>query len=500
MQSTTNPIALIITIALAIQISYAQNNRPFVQDGAFYLKGGAITIGNNILSTHKTNSCDKVSLLNDNVNMTYIDIDDDPTTFSSSAVSFALEDKATIVSATLYWAATYSGETGSRKVNSKEYVYKVNKDRDKDINQIKFKTNDGAYNDILGTIIYDGQVATNSVLKNNNPYICKADVTHILAQTNIIERVTVANIAATEGFIEGGSAGGWLLYIIYEQPDASPQFITSFSGFEIVKEDKVTVSITDFKVPENSSSSTITIGALDGDYALKGDQVTLLNPVSKDVFNLKSKKRPKLNFFNSTMNLGEGTTSQRIPNSTNTLGFDIAQIAIETENILPKDADKINIVYTTKADGFYVFFTAFQTQIDEVQIAQKKAITVAQNTKIDSNDAIEPTKAMTTQAQAITATKTPTQPVVTSKKTQPLLNKISGFYVITNAFSNIENAYKWKLFLLDLGYQPFSFIHPVNKLEYVYIATGKNEEELLGVLQEALSIPQLSKTWIKEMD
>jgi len=502
MNSCANNLILILIIIRGVQLSYAQDNVPFSQDHAYYLKGGAITIGNNILSERKYGLSDKTNPINDVVNMTYIDIDEDPTTFSSSAANIQLLSNSQIVSATLYWSGTYAGTTGSRKINRKEYVYNLNEDRTHDFTQVKLKINGSVYQNTQGTKIYDGSTATNSILQNNKPYVCKVDVTALLNQADALDRITVANIAATEGFIEGGSAAGWLLYIIYEHVDAPPQFITSFSGFQIVKDEKVTVSITDFHIPDNeSSSSIITIGALDGDYSLKGDQVTIINPYTEETYDLRSQRRPKRNFFNSTIHYGDGPNFEPIPNDVNTLGV-IAQIAVESKSILPKNSNKLDIVYATKANGFYVFFTAFQTQIDEAFL-DKQGLPDLLGAKQTALETVIQTAAIVAVKPAGVAPKQ-AEPGKTkpgkSAKSSKTLNKVTGFYVVTNAFNNPENAYNWKLLLLDLGYQPLSFIHPVNKIEHPYIASGKNEEELFDALQEALTYPELGGAWIKEMN
>ena len=70
--------------------------------------------------------------------------------------------------------------------------------------------------------------------------------------------ITVANVRATTGYIEGGAAAGWLLYVIYEDDTETAKYFTSYSGFEEVSKEVVDVVFEGLQPKnENASSSKI---------------------------------------------------------------------------------------------------------------------------------------------------------------------------------------------------------------------------------------------------
>lgn len=76
----------------------------------------------------------------------------------------------------------------------------------------------------------------------------------------------------------------------------------------------------------------------------------------------------------------------------------------------------------------------------------------------------------------------------------------SGYYVVTNAFAQPDNAVKWKQLLLEMGYEPQSFLNPENGLEYIYIAFDSSEFILRDVLKKVRDNPLLKETWIKQIE
>src|SRR5690606_32848703 len=123
---------------------------------------------------------------NDNFDMRYIDIDGDPSTFSSSSATLSdvLDDGcSTVVYAALYWSATYRYNTDDSDSG-----------RASNFNEVKLKLpGSSTYTDITGTVIFDGFYDDD--FDSNSPYACYADVTDLikgLADPN--GEYTVANI------------------------------------------------------------------------------------------------------------------------------------------------------------------------------------------------------------------------------------------------------------------------------------------------------------------
>ena len=119
-------IVLLFTIIANYQI-HAQVTKLFQPRFQSYVKGNIVSVANSIVNRrdglNSTNDAyteiGKSAKLNDEFEMNYIDIDNDPTTFSSSSSTLNLQSKqgVKIIYAGLYWSATYKFEKGKQKKN-----------------------------------------------------------------------------------------------------------------------------------------------------------------------------------------------------------------------------------------------------------------------------------------------------------------------------------------------------------------------------------------------
>ena len=349
--------------------TYAQQAVPFTTQKAFYIYGDATAIGNNILSKDKQTPYNDHLLTNDDIDMVYVDIDKDSSTFSSSSANLQLPDnQLKIAYAVLYWSATYSYIKGTRREENSQYYFQGNRQRNRSlINKIKLKLPDDNYQNISGKVLFDG--AKHSAFALNAPYVCYADVTKQLQNAKIINGTyTVANINATEGFVSGGSAAGWMLYVVYETATKTPKYITTFNGFSHIGNDPEIIGLDNFKTPEKGLTTTdLVLATLEGDSVLTDDQCILANPTTKKTWQLRSDERDKDNFFSSQITSSNTLDSTRYPNSSNTLGFDIATVTLPTNKdaVIVNGTETVELIFNTKQDRFYLFFAAFKTEISE---------------------------------------------------------------------------------------------------------------------------------------
>ena len=177
---------------------------PRLPNGNIKVKGDLILLSNNILNRDGGNAITKPedaynktgkSSSNNNIlNMRYIDVDNDNSTFSSSSAIFTFPEINCnkIRYAALYWAATYPSALANQAIGT---------DRQTDFNQVKLKVPGGSYVNITADeILYDGFTTTDAIRKNS-PYACYADITNQLtAIANPEGEYTVANIRAVNGF------------------------------------------------------------------------------------------------------------------------------------------------------------------------------------------------------------------------------------------------------------------------------------------------------------
>jgi len=361
---TISKITLVILLLFLGFTSYAQNFEPFAPRFNEDLKGDIILIGNNILGPNN-NAFNNNNAYNHNVDMQYIDIDGDNSTFSSSSADLDIPNPECyqIRYAGLYWGAVNPGGES--------------------ITDVKLKGPTGAYNDIQGTVIYNAGTA--SVDGGNSfSYACYADVTTIVQNLGTdLGTYTVANVSSAEGessdynpYNGTGESAGWSLFVVYEDPTLPGKSITSFDGFSAISASQnpvLDIPISGFRtVPAPAPvRANFAFATLEGDKVITGDRL-LLNG-----FAMSAADRPVNNFFNSSVTqLSALPVNNRVPNSTNTLGFDTGVMEIDnpTNNVLANDATSATIRLETDGDTFFQYFFAFAVEIIEPDIVLTKTV------------------------------------------------------------------------------------------------------------------------------
>ncbi|TVZ48119.1 hypothetical protein JM82_2750 [Olleya sp. Hel_I_94] len=400
---------LLLRFAIFISMfsfTYAQQTVPFTTQKAFYIYGDAAVIGNNILSKDKQEPYNDYLLTNDDIDMVYVDIDQDKTTFSSSSANLKLPDnQSKIAYAVLYWSATYSYIKGTRREEDAQFYFQGNRQKNRSlINKVKLKLPGENYQNITGNVLFDG--AKSPAFALNAPYVCFADVTKQLQEAKQVNgEYTVANINATQGFVAGGSAAGWMLYVVYEAPTSKPKYITTFNGFSHIGNQPEIISLDEFKTPDKGATSTaIVLATLEGDSALSGDQCIVANPVTNKAWQLQAVNRDKDNFFSSQITSISTANTVRYPNSSNTLGFDLATVSLPNndEAVLVNGTEKVDLIFNTKQDRFYLFFTAFNTEISESFLKEIQSNTPV-NAIVLTSEKLDPNVVLTSDNKVVNA-------------------------------------------------------------------------------------------------
>ncbi len=485
----------------------AQEGQPFTAQKEFYIHGNATVIGNNSLSKDAKAPFDKADKVNDEYKMVYVDIDDDLSTHSSSSARLLIDESVKIKYAALYWAGTYNGAQSVKKYKDKRTFYRIKQERQHDPRLIKFALPGQDYTSIEGNLIFDAVTARNRMIKSYRPYVCMADVTSYLqGLSKKSGSYTVANVSATQGYILGGSSAGWMLYIVYENEQDPLRYITSYHGLEFVNKQPVDILFSNFKTPEiGAVNSSVTLAVLEGDNTLKRDKVGVYDPEKDTFVLLDNKVRASDNFFNSSITIDDQIFDQRQPNSSNTLGFDIAQLAIPNPDntIISNQANKLTLRLASRSDRFFVFFTAFQTNLSQdfnPQIRETKEVIVAPPTpstpvpeEVLSQPALEQVvDSPSTEATEIAKIQNSTAVSI------PTLEK--GYYIVTNVFSSESNAKRWAAKLRRMSYRPEVVQRPDNGLYYVYIDKGLNVPTLYEKLAKARKNPALTTSWMLKIN
>jgi hypothetical protein len=374
---------ILLLLFFVTNLAFSQEEVPFSVRFQDYIQGDVTFIANNIVNRKEANEAynkvNDISKLNDEFEMSYVDIDNDEATFSSSSATIMPKQNTTeLVFAGLYWSATYKNKTGFKTNETSS----TKEESESNINEIKIKTpSQNSYQDISGKVIFDGY--KNEKNKKNAPYACFYDLTEMV-KSNPYGDYTVANIKATQGYLEGGVAGGWVIYFIYRDTTATKKYIALHDGFAFVQK-SIEVNFSRFLTPKTGEiNPKIMLAALEGDLKLDGDNVRIKSAINNQYFPVTSKSRAVSNFFNSQITIENEHFTTRNPASLNTLGFDVLLLSFKnTKNkIITNNATQTQLKIATIGDKFYLFSAGFSVNVDEVFFDTMKTQQYQQKEKI----------------------------------------------------------------------------------------------------------------------
>ena len=562
---TSPKTLLFIVLSTSVLSTFAQQATPFKVRYQGHVNGDMILIANNIVNRSEGSDGTKSPYnentnrgkLNDEFEMNYIDVDDDATTFSSSSADLVVENPSSkkIVYAGLYWSATYL--CNSSKLAKKEKFKPIDANREA-FDKIKIKLpNQEQYTSIAGELIFDGINAPD--FKESAPYVLYADITNLVLNTeNPFGTYTVANIKATIGQISGGVAAGWSIFFVYEDSTMKDKFITSYDGFAGITDKSVDISFTGFQtISEGKVTAKIACSALEGDARLKGDQLLFKASETDKFTQLSNTLHDKTNIFNSVISIENTVVMNRIPNSTNSLGYDAFIMTIDNpeNSVIGNNTHDATVRLKTSGDRFFMFFNAFEVevvqstetfadevkeerQIGSVHIKRPSSITkqaqaqpsenqvkVAENaTNTVKTKPIQPkseaSKPIATKEKAVVVKKEIQKAVVetksvavekTTSKEEKVLpqrkkailspsisvpNEPKGYYIIANVFSKPSNANRFIKVLQKKGIDAHYFINPINHFRYVYVSKHHAFEEASALYDSNINNTYFDDLWI----
>ncbi|PXX27855.1 SprB repeat-containing protein, partial [Arenibacter sp. ARW7G5Y1] len=292
---------------------------------------------------------------NDDLDMQYIDIDGDPTTFSSSSAVLTVPnpDCAKVRYAGLYWSAVFKEDDRTG------------------FDQLKFKIPGGAYQDLTADeILFDG--AGDADFGYYSPYACYKDVTAIVSgMANPNGEYFAANIRASSGSsISGGVSGGWKMVVVYEDPNLPGKYITTFDGYAGIKSgETVDIPVNGFTTLPAPFPVIAQLGVatLEGDNRISGDGLSFKANSNPSFTALGNTVNPTNNFFNSNITRANAIVTDRTPNSINTLGWDVDFFNINNplNGVIPNNETGAVFRASSSQDKYDIFFTSFDVEIIE---------------------------------------------------------------------------------------------------------------------------------------
>ncbi|MEJ2488727.1 MAG: PA14 domain-containing protein [Sulfurovaceae bacterium] len=379
------------------------------------LMGNMKVIGNTVLCPRnwRGQCITNTSQRNDAVNLRYVDIDSDATTFNSSSATF--EDSAIspdsdnpqparIVWAGLYWSGylhTYEAADGTQSQftnltsNTNTVTNAINN------HTIQFRAGNDTYNIVNNNgdkVLGFSQFVNFTQYKSFN-YACFADVTNLLKDKDPVTTYSVANVPSMEGQTNRGSigdglgnSGAWSLVIIYENTSVGEKTrnVSVFDGFSVIDgSNSRTITVNGFLTPSSGSvDSTLSVFANEGDQNIAGDRFILTNLDGDNAgqnVTLKNATNAINNFFDSSIT-GVPT---RTPNLVNNQGIDIhtEQMGEDGYNIMANNQTAVSIQFTTTGDVYYPSMVAFATELYRPELCYDFAGLIGDNitVPIDSN-------------------------------------------------------------------------------------------------------------------
>lgn len=511
MQAKTRRIFIITVLVCFANIGFSQVTVPFKSRYKGKIKGEMTFVANNILNRIDKKNSPKdpyndlsyENILNDDFDMEYIDIDDDPSTFSSSsgALFVEKEQQKRIVYAGLYWTGTYKFESGYKKGDR---IISYDDDRFP-VENIKIKfPNKKEYTPLKGEIIFDG--LKNRATSDQAPYVAYADITeYVKLLDNPFDFYTVANVRATQGTLSGGTAAGWIIFFVIEDLEMPERNITSFDGFVSVSKNSYDFALSGFDtIKHHKTDAKMIFSTLEGDNRVDGDMVYMSTNTAPILTNLKAKTRNTGNIFNSTIYHDDKEYLYRIPASRNTLGFDAFSTKLEmSDKFFVKDSThSMNLTAKSTQDAYYMFFTALSTEEFDVvkhELAsktykfdniQKELQAANQNSVFDGSDIISFEEKRHSSSQSERTETAGTQEM--KQLNHPDLQK--GYYLVANVFAEPVNARQFLSNLKKMGVGADFFVNPHNKYIYVYVSYARARETA-----EALKATNLNDTYHDEM-
>lgn len=494
----------LLTIGLSgIASAFAQENikkEEFSTRYQAFVRGDIGTIGNSIVSrkggkngaNENYDERKKMTKTNDNNVMEYIDTDGDKTTFSSSSAQFVsgYSKIGKVVFAGLYWAGTYPYERG--KMVAKRFEAE-NKNRE-DFTRVMIKLPKKKYQALKGDIVFDGNKDDKLV---DSPYVAFADITNIVRELRNPEgEYTVANVRSAVGTIEGGSAAGWTLVIVYELPSGQTKKIEVKDGFSVVGEEVKSAIFGNFKINENKENVLRLAGAALGVDAGVGTNRLVVHS-DKTILSMSSKKRGASNFFNSTITQDENFANLREPKSTNTLGFDLFNQEVPNfeNSLLPKGSTSFDVETYSKGQNFYLFMLAMSLDSDNVSLTRPVERVKREPDPMfgnfyragNSEDKKQPQKTeQITQTAQAKANAQQSMEVPKDVRKLNIKGTDKGFYIIIGAYSSEANSEKLVQKYRTWGMKEAKKIYfDQKKLYYICYAYAKTYQEALEKQLEA---------------
>ncbi len=316
------------------------------------MPGGIAIIGNTVLCNQDSHgNCidytngDGNQYSNSQLNLKYIDIDGDSSTYDSSQAQLSIPSTATVVWAGLYTQGYMNGKTQAQSTSLLQQ------------------------NPVYLTIPTVGKVTSYpsniDFYSNGNSgysYDTYAPVPQLIGQKATVVNgwITGANIQAYTGTDSSGlgNYGAWTLVVVYSDPKSTLKNISVFDGYKKIEKqtgyDTVNIPISGFLTPSSGTvNSSLGLFVGEGDKYITGDTLSLNGTF--------------LNSTNAFSSIITGVTTN--PTFINNEGIDIQNFSVGVDGnnshpqIIGNSASSAKITMTTTGDTYFPSMAAFTTEL-----------------------------------------------------------------------------------------------------------------------------------------
>ncbi|MEU5630231.1 DUF3344 domain-containing protein [Streptomyces rishiriensis] len=237
---------------------------------------------------------------NNDFDMFYVDVDDDPNTYNSSRAEVRLPEGARVTYARLYWG-------GNLRVGEQKPP--------KDNGRVLIAEPGGAYKAVLADTVVGHRAAHGA-----DAFQASADVTKLVRDSGQ-GLYTVAQVNVAMGRSAAGAWGGWTLVVAYENPAEPLRVLSVWDGFDdLDAPDGKEIRLSGLRMPAGAGGR-VGLVAYDGDRGRSGDSL-MFSTGGRAAAALTDPVNPSDDVLNSTISEPGEAPAARVPAYANTLGYD----------------------------------------------------------------------------------------------------------------------------------------------------------------------------------
>lgn len=380
---------LVAPLALPTAAAQAAVVTPLVSHQDLTVNGDLVGIGNASLACTSAaghfpggggNTCASLyagsGSSNNNLYMSNVDVDSDPTTYNSSSASLTIPAGATVAAAWLYWGVhlntNKNGQVGFCDSGTSATGF-VSMPAGGPASPVRLKVGSGAYSAVAA-----GHASTGTTM-----FQAATDVSAQLAglAAGSAQSITVANVPTAQGY---GCWAGWALDVAYDfgtynpaNPLSLPHEVDFFDGHveQQTTTSATTVTVNGFKTIAPGARAVVV--GYEGDRALGGDTASwYANGNAGSAAPLTSAFGETSNFFTSvaagaTPFPGAGSSSPWVNGSVDVTQRDLATATGTTS---------VSIALSTSSDGYYLQAVALSVPVAAIGIDKSVDGTLDQQT------------------------------------------------------------------------------------------------------------------------